>query len=351
MNEKQQELKQIEEKLYTLAEKDKQNWSSFYLLIKKVEVERLWEESHKSFTAWVKHFANVSKLQESVLWNRKKAGEIYQNYRNRKLEQNEEVEDVQSVNIAQDTLILIEKIARNDVALQDELTDKAINRELKKKDLQQAYKIVKAQKERERELKAELDLMKAKKSEKVDVNLDDENRIRHEIDNIKESTLTAMDIVNALSSPDWLNVYKMKSDNEKKTLERFKQFYNKTKYATFEEFPVYTGVTRKSRRIDVLVCENLTTERYNINLHAVEIKVSKGDLLNDHKYTEYAEFVDYLWLAIPESLLEFAIESKLNECGILIMNDEKEIKIVEQAERLNPSLREKCLETLALKLL
>ena len=41
--------------------------------------------------------------------------------------------------------------------------------------------------------------------------------------------------------------------------------------------------------------ENLTTENvWDMYLHCIEIKVSKGDLLNDQKYTEYAEFVDFM---------------------------------------------------------
>lgn len=344
MNEKQQELRSIEEKLHTLVEKDKQNWSSFYLLIKKVEVERLWEESHKSFTAWIKYLAYINKVQESVLWNRKRAGEIYQSYRSRKLEQNEDVAEVQNVDIAQDTLILIEKIARNNVQLQDELTDKAISKELKKKDLQEAYRVIKNQRNREKELKSELKDIRAMKGSDMNTDSEKVEKLEEKIEDVKKDIMTAVDILNALNNHKWLSDVKTNKRS-------FEDFYKQDKFKVFGEFPVFSGTTRKSRRIDALICENLTTERHNLNLHAVEIKVSKSDLLNDHKYVEYAEFVDYLWLAIPEHLLEYAVESKLNQCGILIMNDEKEIKMVEQAERLNPFMREKCLETLALKLL
>lgn len=337
MNEKKQELRNIEEKLHTLVEKDKQNWSSFYLLIKKVEIEKLWEESYKSFTAWIKHLAYINKVQESVLWNRKKAGEVYESYRSRKLEQNEDVAEVQNVDIAQDTLILIEKIARNNTELQDELVDKAINKELKKKDLQEAYRIVKSQRDKEKELKFQSEL--ERKIKKLEDAGDTEG-----VEDIDKNTMTAVDILNGLNNHKWLSDANVSKRS-------FQDFYKQDKFKVFAEFPVFTGTARKSRRIDALVCENLTTERHNLNLHAVEIKISKSDLLNDHKYVEYAEFVDYLWLAIPESLLEYAVESKLNQCGILIIDENKQIKIVEQAERLNPSMREKCLETLALKLL
>lgn len=362
-NNTKRELMEIEKQLNTLVKVDKQNWSNFYLLLKKVEDEELWKEGYKTFTAWIKHFAHVSKMQESVLWNRKRAGEIYQNYYNRKAQKNETVADIQEVEVAQDILILIQKIAKDDIELQDQLTDKAINKELKKRDLQQAYKIVKAQKEKEKKLKEELAEIRAKKVSNVvaadDVIIDeDENKIENDIEEIKITTATALDISNALNSNEWLAVYKQKSPDdeekvydEEKVLERFKKFYKKSKYSVFTEFPVHLGTTRHSRRIDALVCENITSERYNLNLHGIEIKVSKWDLEGDHKYTEYAEFVDYLWLAVPEELVEIAKETKLSQCGILVITQNKEIKVIEKAERLNPVMREKCLEKLALKLL
>lgn len=356
MNDTKKELLEIEKKLNVLVEVDKQNWSNFYLLLKKIEDEELWREGYKTFTAWIKHFAHVSKLQESVLWNRKRAGEIYQNYYSRKVQKQEEVADITEVEVAQDTLILIQKIAKDDVELQDELTDKAINKELKKKDLQQAYRIIKSQKDKERKLKEELAQIRAKKVSNVVAAVDDiannEDKIENDIEKLRNTTATALDISNALNNNEWLSVYKQKTEyDEEKTLERFKKFYEKSKYSTFTEFPVYLGTTRHSRRVDVLICENITSERYNLNLHGIEIKVSKGDLEGDHKYTEYAEFVDYLWLAVPDELVKVAKETKLHKCGILVITQDKEIKVVEKAEKLNPVMREKCLEKLALKLL
>ena len=115
-------------------------------------------------------------------------------------------------------------------------------------------------------------------------------------------------------------------------------------------FPVFSGTTRHSRRIDALVCENLTEERWKLNLHAVEIKVSKSDLLNDYKYTEYADFTDFIWLAIPQELVEVAKETKLGNCGILVIKNGK-VEVVEQAKRLDAIRKEECLSRLALKLL
>ncbi len=331
------ELINIEKELNTLVEKDRQNWSSFYLLLKQVEDNKLWEGVHRSFTAWVKHFANTNKIQESVLWNRKKAGEIYQKYYARKLEKKEKVADIQSVDIAQDSLILIEKIARKDPDLLDELTDKAINKELKKKDLQEAYRIVKAKKDAEEELRTQL---------KVTENITEEEKqkILDDIKDLEAVTITAVDIVDALKDYSWLY------SGEKEIRKRFTDFYQQDKYKVFTEFPVFAGTTRNSRRIDALICENLTEERWKLNLHTVEIKVSKSDLVNDHKYTEYADFTDFIWLAIPKELIADAKETKLDKCGILVIENGK-VQVIEQAQRLDAIRREECLSRLALKLL
>ena len=131
----------------------------------------------------------------------------------------------------------------------------------------------------------------------------------------------------------------------------FKGAYELDKYKALTEFPVYTGTSKKSRRIDVLVAENITLDKhYSLNLHGVEIKVSKSDLTNDCKYTEYAEYVNYLWLAIPRNLIEVAEETAPKSIGILIFDDGK-IMIHRYAERLNPLKLEESLTTLSLRLI
>ena len=330
------ELISIEKELNVLVEKDRQNWSGFYLLLKRVEDAKLWEGYHNSFTAWLNSFAKKNKLQSSVLWNRRKAGEIYQNYYARKLQKNENVDDIETVSIAQDSLILIEKIARSDTKLMDELTEKAINKELKKKDLQEAYRIVKSQREQEKALK--------KKLESNDVDDTEKEKIKESIKGLEATDITALDIVEALKEHNWLY------DGKKETRKRFTDFFEQDKYKLFTEFPVYAGTTKHSRRIDALVCENLTEERWKLNLHGIEIKVSKSDLINDHKFVEYADFVDFMWFAIPESLIEVAKEIKFDGCGILVVKCGK-VQVIEQAQRLDAFRREECLSRLALKLL
>ena len=207
---------------------------------------------------------------------------------------------------------------------------------MKKKDLQEAYRIIKAKKDAEKELKTQLEANK-------DISQDEKEKILENIKDLKTATLTAIDVVNALKKNNWLDV-------KKEGRKSFKDFYEQDKYKVFTEFPVFAGTTRNSRRIDALICENLTEERWKLNLHAVEIKVSKSDLVNDHKYTEYADFTDFIWLAIPEELVADARETKLDKCGILVIKDGK-VQVIEQAQKLDAIRREECLSRLALKLL
>ena len=136
----------------------------------------------------------------------------------------------------------------------------------------------------------------------------------------------------------------------KKKLERdLKIFMSKISIKYLQNF-LFSVVLLEIVEEYALICENLTEERWKLNLHAVEIKVSKSDLINDHKYTEYADFTDYIWLAIPEELVADAKETKLDKCGILVIKDNK-VQVIEQAQRLDAIRREEWLSRLALKLL
>lgn len=315
------DLLSIEKELTSIITKDKQNWTHFYLLLKQVEKEQLWKDNFRSFTSWVKDFCIKTKTHESIIWSRKKAGEVYQSYVDVKRKEGIEVAPIESVTVAQDTLVLLDKISRKEPYLGADLMDKALSKEITKKDLQEAYKTLRD------------------KQGKVDR---DKSNIES-YEDIKKESITAAEIVSTLYSTEWLG--------EKKEKKYFKTSFEQDKYRIFTEFPVYTGSSRKSRRVDVLVAENISTDdSWQLNIHAIEIKVSKSDLLHDNKYTEYAEFVDFLWLAVPEDLIEVAKENKPSICGIISIKNKKAY-IVEAPARLNPLKREAALTNLVLKLL
>ena len=167
---------------------------------------------------------------------------------------------------------------------------------------------------------------------------------------IEESIKTSNILSTLYSIECWLG--------KKKERKYFKSAYEQDKIQCFAEFPLFTGTTRHSRRIDFLCVENLTTQNlWELNIHGVEIKINEYDLLNDKKYSEYVEFLDYFYLAVPEELEEVALKNKFNGCGLIVISKDKEnsnkftAKVVEIPTKLTPLRREDTLTSITLKLL
>lgn len=336
------EIVKIEKELKQLVEQDKNSWARFYLLMKKVEDQQLYKELKlNSFTAWVKDFAMKNKIHESVIWNKKKAGKVYERYVKTKHEQGVEVAPIEQANVGVDSLVLLDKISKKNADLGAELTEKAVNKEITRADLRNAYKTVRG------DLKKDTGKSAIKVIEE-DNRLHDENNntIINNIENSEkdnEDNVTATNIVMALNNYSWLG--------EKEVSKGFRGRFVERKYKALTEFPVYPGTTRHSRRIDVLIVENISVEEhYNLQLHGIEIKVSKSDLWNDTKYTEYAEFVNKLWLAVPKGLVAECIKNTPKNIGIMYLKDGA-IKVKRQAQELKPKQKQETLTTLALKLL
>lgn len=339
------EIVKIQKELKHLVEQDKNSWARFYLLLKKVEDEQLYKElDFKSFTAWLKDFALKNKIHESVLWNKKKAGKVYERYAETKKEQGIEVPKIEDANVGVDSLVLLDKISKKNADLGAELTEKAINKEITRADLRNAYKTVRGdlKKKDNTDNKTAIEVIE----EDNKLHEENNNTIINNIENSKKDDIdnvTATNIVMALNNHNWLG--------DKEVVKGFRGRFIERKYKAFTEFPVYTGTTKKSRRIDVLVAENISIEEhYNLQLHGIEIKVSKSDLLNDTKYTEYAEFVNKLWIAVPKNLVAVCKKNTPKNIGILYLEDGA-IKVKRQAQELKPECLKEALTTLALKLL
>lgn len=319
------ELKKIEKQMETIITKDKKSWADFYLLLHRVETENLWQENYKSFTQWVKDFSVRSHTHESIIWNRKKAGQVYMNYAKKQKEKGIEVVPIQDANVSMDSLVLLDKINKYDTAKSAELAEKVMNKGITKQDLREVYKSIRPNK-----ISNNPHLKQIEQEKKSN-----------------QSKITATEIVFTLFEKEWLG----------KTIERkyFKTSIENDRYKCLTEFPLYTGTSKKSRRVDVLVMENITTENaWEIHLHGIEIKVNKNDLLSDQKYTEYGEFVDFLWLAVPKELLDIAQENKPTNCGIITFtreNNKIKAEIAIKPDQLTPLRKEDTLTTLVLKLI
>lgn len=317
------ELQKVEQELITLAKQDKKAWVTFYRLMTEVRDKELFKETCSTYTAWVKNFSVRCGLHESSLWSKLKAGKVYQNYQKVQMQKGIQTKELEDIDVSADSLVLLDKITKKSEEMGAALVDKVLNKELTREDLRETYRALGG------------DQRAATKQAKIERG-----------EEVKEvpitELITAAAIVKALSGPTWLGDVSFNND-------RFTRSEERDKYTTFTEFSVQTGTSRKSRRIDLLAVENLTRYEWGINIHAVEIKVSKSDLVNDTKYMEYAQSADFLWLAIPEELLEVALQTKADVVGIIVVDKDNTATIKVQASKLESLDRENTLTNIILK--
>ena len=136
-----------------------------------------------------------------------------------------------------------------------------------------------------------------------------------------QKKVTALDIVAALEiNRDWIG-------------EAVEKQGRVPKYKVFTEFGIDSPGTRNARRIDALVAETVTTDHARrVQLHGIEIKVSRSDLLHDEKMAEYTQYVDDFWIAIPQYLVDDAVALALPEWGIMAI-DKDQLEVVRSASK------------------
>lgn len=316
----------IENELETLLSADKKSWVRIYELMDSVEKEKLYTDKFSSYTKWVNALADKAKVHVSLLWNRKKAGRVYAAYEERAKERGRTVPSINAIQVSADNFNLIEKIAGNNTDVADELIDKVLHGSMKRSDLKNAWQTVKADRE-------------ASGKKIVRVNAYDKESV-----DVKTETITAADIVLALSRRNWLI----------NNVDTYTDRYTVSKYRVLTEFAVQTGTSHHARRIDALILENRTVEAekaYNVHIHAVEIKVSKHDLLSDHKMQEYTDYADFFWIAVPEELKADAESIMLNDWGLITIDDKKELHVIKKAELHDAVFRDQTIETALIKIL
>lgn len=323
------DLDLVEKELAELIGNDKASWVRIYELMNTVEKNRLYDVAYRSFTAWVNDFATKSKVHVSLLWNRLKAGKMYAKYEERAKAEGRETTSMADLSASPDSLILVEKISQGNVAVADELTEKVIKGELGRADLKNAWATVRSDKASCVRVNAHDDPEKTK---------DQQDRPQKSVEQITKET-TARDIMLAICGQGWLP-----NPVEKP--------FQKPKFRVLSEFAIQTPTTHHARRIDALVLENSTpVERDDLAVHGIEIKVSKSDLLNDHKMQEYCDYVDYFWIAVPEELLEDAKSIALQKWGILTIDKMGKLTASVRAIRWRAPMRSRTIESALMKLL
>ncbi|MDO4589678.1 MAG: MmcB family DNA repair protein [Fusobacterium sp.] len=327
-------LDEVENQITNLVKLDRKNWTSFYFLLKEVEEKKLWEEFYNSFSQWVKVFAVRNQINESILWQRKKAGEIYQIFSEIQKANGIDVDPLDKANVSADSLILLEKITRNDNKNISELAEKVFNNEITRQELRDIYNSIRNNQN--------------SINNKIDAS---ESKYSILLDNININT---KDILSCLFETDkWIGAKRERVVSFSSIPEKREK---KLRIKTLTEFAVYTGADKHSERIDLVCVENFNTNLWDLNIHGVEVKISENDLVNDQKYIEYKDFVDFLWLAVPKELQEIAQQNIFNGCGLIVIDKEKNngnltLEVIKKPKKLKPTKKNETYKTLILKLI
>ena len=309
---KESELKQIEDRLSIYLSSDRRNWADTFKLMKRVRDEELYSNDYASFTQWVNALADRNHYHQSTLWNRFNAGNTYAEYAERKKKAGQEVKEIEQVDISPDTIALVGTIAK-DTKYADELMDKALEHDLSRQDL--------------RDVNRQIRNEHSRVSQGVDDQLE-----TVKVDN-KKISVTADMMVSALQNDtSWLDADHRHRKND---------FYR-----GYPELTVHSGTSIHARRMDECILENLTDEHAlsnHVNIHCIENKVSKNDLIRDHKMGEYADYGDFFWLCIPKELLEVAEKYVAQGWGILIVDDNENIHVERKAAKRECLFRQETL--------
>lgn len=306
----QEDLRQIEAELTDVLDKEKRNWTKIYELMSRVEQEKLYEqkENCKSFTQWVNMLAKDLHVHASGLWAKLKAGRTYAAYAERAEKRGMIAQRAEDVAVSVDTINLCATIAGKSVERQDSLLDRAIRGELSRQDLREAARAKSAESAR----KYEKGLFNSEKKEEV-------QKVQNQQNPEEQQGITAADIIVALKSSSWIE-YVEKSFEHNEYITKVRKLY--------AEFPVYTGTSRSARRMDAVILENISArERDEIVIRGVEIKVSVSDLMHDEKMTEYTDFCDLFYIAIPagDDELKKAVQAvMLPEWGLIEVSEGEE---------------------------
>lgn len=306
----QEDLRQIEAELTDVLDKEKRNWTKIYELMSRVEQEKLYEqkENCKSFTQWVNMLAKDLHVHASGLWAKLKAGRTYAAYAERAEKRGMIAQRAEDVAVSVDTINLCATIAGKSVERQDSLLDRAIRGELSRQDLREAARAKSAESAR----KYEKGLFNSEKKEEV-------QKAQNKQNPEEQQGITAADIIVALKSSSWIE-YVEKSFERDEYITKVRKLY--------AEFPVYTGTSRSARRMDAVILENISArERDEIVIRGVEIKISVSDLMHDEKMTEYTDFCDLFYIAIPagDDELKKAVQAvMLPEWGLIEVSEGEE---------------------------
>lgn len=308
-------LRKIEHEIEEILSKDTHSWVRLYELIREVEYSKLWRNEYSSFTQWIKHLAYVTGVTESLIWKRKKAGEIYFDYQQRARSRGVSVPNIEDVEVSPDNFELVEKISQGNSQIKDELMQQVLAKDIKRSDLVNTWSTIKT--------------IQAKEGGGIVK----KNRYS-KIDSSDEQIFTISDFSFALSESSWLQIAK-------------NSFHKgKSVYKLIPNFSFYSSLLMRSVTLDFLLLENVSSKyTQELNTHSIEIVFSDNKLNNIILNTK----TNYSWVVVPEDISLIALKQLPKEIGLLKISSKRIIQVVRNAALTNETSKLDILQAFIVK--
>ena len=332
-----QRVEEIGEQIIAIMKSGTKRWIELYQLIRRVEDEQLYLPAYHSLTAWARRLSEKGGFQLRELWRYKKAGRYYAEYTERQERAGkravplEDIDTRTGASISPRNFERIEKIAGGDTAVADRLIGQMLGGAIKAPELEQ--------------------LWKAKKAAGGHV-----RKSRHDAGSGGEGPAAGGE-ENKQRAVEIFAAIQNANDGSWLPERHIVKPWITDKYRVFAEFPVHSGTTDNAARIDAMVVETFGVEREDdVFMHAIEIKVDQADLEHDAKMQEYADFADYMWIAVSEGLAAAAIRHAEElegsaKWGVLEVCADGSMRVARTPERLRGLMRDKSLEWIVHKLI
>lgn len=327
-------LEDVEQKLANILAKEMATWIDIFKLLDYSEKKKLFRRNHKSFTSWIRYFTEKIHIHESYIWRILRAGRILDRF------YHGGIDVLSGKKINSFSIITVSKIANGDDNVMRELLQKTVDGEITGREIQRRYRKIKDDKRM---------LIEKEVYEKDRIKTSENN------EEYRNSTYpTAKTIKDLLHNNKWF--YRECSNKELDNRICVEKSLDEGFFVAMDEFPVITWEAKTARRIDVLFVESYSTKYDRVAVHGVEIKVSRNDLDHDEKMGDYADFVDYFWVAVPNDLVRKANYVIPEQYGVLsVAYFDLEARYIVEIHRyphsLDPSMREETLDRFCARLL
>lgn len=289
---------QAEKEIKRLLGLNEANWKQVAKISIEVQKEELYKGKYKSFTAWVNNLAEECGRNPRLIWRYIKAGKYYL-----EIVDSENIDDIDQVTAAPETLVNLEKIQRQaPEAVFTHLKDRVLAGDVSVSESRGIQKQYRPQPNP----KVELESIKTNPITKVE-----EVKDQTEQDNLNTlastpETRIANSIANTLkvTVADW-----SKRSAGMPYPPRFSQAHTE----------VRVSHDRKRLRLDLVAVVRWSYKKPK-DIFAIEIKSSLHDFQSDRKWENYLHFCDYFCFAIMKGDRELrkAIEEHIDtNIGIL----------------------------------